>query len=465
MVTDRVSRRQFLELGALLAAASFSVRAVNAQEPFAGQYLVAEKTASNLLGQGSPETQHWHFKTESGVPILRAKQGQEARFRLINSLDEDVWVHFFGVRGPSDMMTVSLPAGGGEAREVVFTPPDAGTFWFGPFLHVSKQREMGLYGMLIVEEAEPLEGLVDVPLIIDDWKISDTGVIDSKFDDMNEAIADGRLGNWFTVNGGFKPNIAMPEGAMVRLRLLNVANSRTLSVLFKGAALTLLARDGQPLKPVALGVEPLQLAPGQRADLLFDSTNERVVMALDLFDDVVEAAVLLPDAKARHPAPESIALTPNPLPPVDPAATPHVVTVVIEGGAKGGLASARVGNETLDLRALIERGLAWSMNGIAGFGPSPLFTVKKGEVVVLEIENRSSLVQPMHIHGHAWHLLDVDGKVAEGQSWRDTAEIPANAKVKLAFVAGDPGTWALQSLMAERQDAGLVGAFTVTDMP
>jgi hypothetical protein len=32
-------------------------------------------------------------------------------------------------------------------------------------------------------------------------------------------------------------------------------------------------------------------------------------------------------------------------------------------------------------------------------------------------------------------------------------------------VADNSGTWAIQSLMAERCDAGLIGAFTVADMP
>ena len=35
-------------------------------------------------------------------------------------------------------------------------------------------------------------------------------------------------------------------------------------------------------------------------------------------------------------------------------------------------------------------------------------------------------------------------------------------RLKLAFVADNPGTWALQSLIAERVDAGLLTSFTVS---
>jgi FtsP/CotA-like multicopper oxidase with cupredoxin domain len=41
--------------------------------------------------------------------------------------------------------------------------------------------------------------------------------------------------------------------------------------------------------------------------------------------------------------------------------------------------------------------------------------------------------------------------------------VPGLSKVKLAFVADNPGLWVLQSLVAERADAGLMGAFTVTE--
>ena len=35
--------------------------------------------------------------------------------------------------------------------------------------------------------------------------------------------------------------------------------------------------------------------------------------------------------------------------------------------------------------------------------------------------------------------------------------------VTLAFVADNPGTWAIHSLIAERLDGGMIGAFEITN--
>jgi len=53
--------------------------------------------------------------------------------------------------------------------------------------------------------------------------------------------------------------------------------------------------------------------------------------------------------------------------------------------------------------------------------------------------------------------------VGEGRPgpFQDTVVVPAGETVSLAFVADNPGLWALHSLVAERADGGLVGTFTV----
>ena len=130
---------------------------------------------------------------------------------------------------------------------------------------------------------------------------------------------------------------------------------------------------------------------------------------------------------------------------------------------RSGLQSAKVGDATLDMRGLLEKGLAWAFNDIAGVGGPPLFEAKKGETLILEFSNKTSFPQPLHIHGHVWKLLESDGQTVDGSSWMDTAVVPGLSSAKLAFVADNPGLWVLQSLIAERSDSGLIGAFTVLD--
>jgi FtsP/CotA-like multicopper oxidase with cupredoxin domain len=437
-----------------------------AQEEYTGQYITAKKTSSPLLGPESPRTEHWHFKTASGQPILRAKQGQEFRFRLFNEIDETILLHFFGIRGAAEFMTVQSEPGANV--EVVFTPPDAGTFWFGPLLTASKQREMGLYGMLIVDEAQALP-YQDVTMIFDDWTMSDVGVIEADFANLNRAAGEGRLGNWFTVNSIFKNRLALESEKPARLRLLNAANTRSMNVVFKGAEGMVLALDGQPIVPTPLGLTPLNLAPGQRADVLLLEAQEQVVVALDLFEDVVEAAFLLAPDYGRKTLPRDVSLIANPISTIDRSIGPREISIAIEGGIKGGLQKANVGKDVLDLRAMLEQGLTWAIGGGAGLGAPPLFVAVRGEVLLLTLENKTAFEQPLHIHGHVWTQnlpLKVDYEGPERPVvWTDTLVIPASSKTQVLLVVDNPGTWAIQSLMAERCDAGLIGAFTVSDMP
>ncbi|NJM31094.1 MAG: multicopper oxidase family protein [Rhizobiales bacterium] len=396
------------------------------------------------------------FAKGEDATILRAKQGQEFKVKLVNLIDEEIWLHWFGVRGPAEMMTLNIQPGETEAIECVFTPPDAGTFWFGPMIGSSKQREMGLYGVLIVEEAEPVSGLEDVPVVLDDWLLEGDGLAGG-FGSLEAAIAEGRPGNWFTVNGRFRNRLVLPAGAAARLRVLNAANSRTMGLLFKGADPLIAALDGQPVPPRNLGQGALKLAPGQRADLIVTETPDLIVLALDLFEDVVEIGYLEP-AKQSASLPENFALPQNPLPQPGDLAMAAILNLRIEGGEKGGLKQAKVAGEMLELRALLERGIAWAVNGEAGPGAAPTATFKPGETVIAVIENATAFEQPLHIHGHVWREVDGNGNAPEGAHWSDTAIVARGETRNFVLVASE-GVWVIQSLVAERVDAGLMTAF------
>ena len=318
----------------------------------------------------------------------------------------------------------------------------------------------GLYAMLIVEESNPLPGLGDLAIVVDDWKLEDGGAIAGDFGDIETMVGEGRLGNWFTVNNRYRPKLPLKPGQFTRLRLLNAANVRTMGLLFKGYDPLVIARDGQPIAPQPLGQKALMLAPGQRADLLVSPEEGDIRIALDLFEDIVEIAYLISEGTEKPPAiADNFALAPNPITPLPVVTDARAIGLRIEGGIKGGLKSARFQGVERDLRSLLENGKGWALNGVAGPAAEPLFTATLGEVILLEVDNRTAFSQALHIHGHVWQEIDDN---LSGH-WQDTAIIAAGERVTLAFVAGNPGTWAIQSLVAERADGGMIGAFTVVD--
>jgi FtsP/CotA-like multicopper oxidase with cupredoxin domain len=456
-----LNRRDVIAVAMALALPRFAVAQV------AGEIvLTAEKSAMPILGRGGAKTPVWRFMKNQPICVLRAKQGQEFKGRIINHLDQDIWLHWFGVRGASTQMTLNVLPGDANAVAFAFTPPDAGTFWFGPMTHASQQRDMGLYGMLIVEEATPLvPAFNEVPLIFDDWMVDDQGRPRGKFGDLETAIADGRLGDWFTVNSAFKSKIKVSFDKPLRLRVLNAANARTMNITFKGASPQVMALDGHAVALKAVDENGLKLVPGQRADLLLTEMSREVAIALDVLDDVTDVVFLqVSGVNISDQLASSFKLPDNPVTALGDLITARRIPIEIAGGAKGGLQSAKVGDATLDMRGLLEKGLAWAFNGIAGIGGPPLFEAKKGDTLILEFSNKTSFPQPLHIHGHVWKLVESDGQIVGDSGWMDTAVVPGLSSAKLAFTADNPGLWVLQSLIAERADAGLIGAFSVSEV-
>jgi FtsP/CotA-like multicopper oxidase with cupredoxin domain len=454
----QLSRRSFI--GALGLAAVYPRMAVGETSADGFQILRAQKYVAEILENTEVKTLLWRFSIEERTTVLRARQGSELKVRIINGLEREIWFHWFGVRGPSDLMTLNIEPGEANAVDCVFTPPDAGTFWFGPLTDASRQRDMGLYGLLIVEEQQAIPPFTDVPLIIDDWKIAADGKIDGSFGDLQAAVGAGRLGNWFTVNGAYLPRIKLPANRPCRLRVLNAANSRAMGLQFKGADPLVVALDGQPIAPRQGGILGLVLQPGQRIDLVLDAGGGDAVMALDISGDIVEVCYLEREGAAGDAGLEdNFALPMNPIAVNVDVAKARTIPVVIAGGAKGGLKSATYKNEVLDLRGLLERGMAWAINGVAGPGGEVIGKFIKGESILLDIDNATQFDQPLHIHGHVWQVIEQGGAVQEGQPWRDTTLVPAMKRQKLAFVADNPGIWVLQSLVAERADSGLIASF------
>ncbi len=450
------TRRQFVGASAGLA---LSPRLAFAQVTGDGFTEVrAGKVTLGLLEDGAGKTDAWLFGQGPQPLVLRGRQGQDLKLRFINDLGEDLWLHFFGVRGPSELMTLNVPPGAANAVDCVFTPPDGGTFWIGPVADASRVRDMGLCAVLVVEESVAIPGIAEAVLVLDDWKLDDSGAIEGDFGDTETMVGEGRLGNWFTVNNQYRPRLAMKPGQFTRLRLVNVANVRGMGVLFKGHDPLLIARDGQPLPPAPLDGKALFLAPGQRADLLVSPEDGDIRVGLDLFEDIVEIAYLIPEGRGGPPAiADNFALPPNPVPELGDLNEARIIAIRIEGGIKGGLKSALLDGAERDLRALLENGKGWALNGVAGPAAQPLFSLAKDETAVLEIENRTAFAQALHIHGHVWQ--EVAGEPSG--LWRDTAVVAAGATMRLALVAANPGTWAIQSLVAERADGGMIAAFEV----
>ncbi len=84
---------------------------------------------------------------------------------------------------------------------------------------------------------------------------------------------------------------------------------------------------------------------------------------------------------------------------------------------------------------------AWSMNGEYWPRVTPLM-LSQGQRVQIDLVNRTMMAHPIHLHGHAFQVIAIDGQPIQG-AVRDTVLVrPMMGRVRIAFDADNPGRWA-----------------------
>jgi FtsP/CotA-like multicopper oxidase with cupredoxin domain len=190
------------------------------------------------------------------------------------------------------------------------------------------------------------------------------------------------------------------------------------------------ATDGHPVHPVAGNRFPLAMA--QRLDILIDLPRAGAFPILARLEgDGRQTGIILttpgghiPRIDDRAPAAPSLdqslearLMAVEPLP---PHSADIVRTIILGGGMKP---------------------YAWSMNGRYWPQVSPLM-LKRGQRVEIDLVNRTMIAHPIHLHGHVFQVIAIDGRPMQG-AVRDTVLVMPMGRVRIAFDADNPGRWPL----------------------
>jgi FtsP/CotA-like multicopper oxidase with cupredoxin domain len=341
-----------------------------------------------------------------------------------------------------------------------FTVPDAGTYWYHSHNRSWEQMARGLYGPLIVEESDPVDVDRDITLVLDDWRLDENGGLAGDFGNLHDNAHAGRMGNFITVNGKFEETLSARSGERLRLRLINSANARIFDIGWQGLTGWLAALDGMPLDRPERS-ERVTLAPAQRADVIVDVPADGEAAALFMIQNgegyILADVTVGPGTRAMRDTPPRLA--PNPVPVLDAVPEGEVTTLLMEGGAMGGMQGARLNGERLEMRELASRGMVWALNGVAGLAETPLFSARRNDPHVIEFVNRTAFGHGMHLHGHHFREILGDGGLGP---WRDTLLVGRNETRRIALVADNPGKWLLHCHMLGHQAAGMKTWFDVS---
>ena len=97
---------------------------------------------------------------------------------------------------------------------------------------------------------------------------------------------------------------------------------------------------------------------------------------------------------------------------------------------------------------------SWSLNNVSWTKETPPLPIAKGERVELLFVNQTPMPHPMHLHGHDFQVVEINGERFSG-AVRDTVLVPPGHRVVVAFDANNPGLWALHCHLLYHLDAGM----------
>src|SRR4051794_6424390 len=213
-------------------------------------------------------------------PTVRVREGSEIEVEVINDGDLEQTVHWHGLRldwrsDGTHETQAPIPVGARFVCRVSF--PDPGVYWYHPHIREDYAQEMGLYGNVIVEPADPdYWGPVhrEICITLDDVLLEDGRIAPfSRTETTYSAM--GRFGDTLLIAGDPDLRLSAQQGEVVRLYLTNTANTRVFKVALPGARMKLVGGDSGRVEHEQF-VDDVILAPSERVivDVLLENPGE-----------------------------------------------------------------------------------------------------------------------------------------------------------------------------------------------
>jgi FtsP/CotA-like multicopper oxidase with cupredoxin domain len=462
-----VSRRRFLAAGAAtLGAASVAPVARAASHGAATDIAIVTRTievkgkAATVFGLTQP----------NGTHGLVMKAGERFRVRLKNEAGEPALIHWHGLTPPNEQDGVpgvtQPPLEPGASYDYDFAVALPGTNWMHS--HLALQEQAMMAAPLIVrdpkdaarDEQEVVVLLHDFAFQLPDRILSalskgmshDPGAMESAGQDphaghdmsnmggmempgnmagmdLNDVSYDAFLANDRTLDD---PEIVrVDKGQRIRLRVINAAAATNFMIDLGQLSGSLTDVDGRPIVPVMGRRFPLAIA--QRADVRFTLPADEGAwpIVFQREGDTALTGIVLATksgmvAKVADQAHHPMGAIDREASMLYAAAEP-----LPERRADRALA--------IDLTGSMMT-YRWGIAEEAATAHHAHLMVQAGERVEMTLTNRTEMSHPMHLHGHHFQVVAVNGQRVQG-AVRDTELVPVGGSVTLAFDADNPGKW------------------------
>ncbi|MDZ4391524.1 multicopper oxidase family protein [Cypionkella sp.] len=426
----------------------------------------------------------WGLVNAQGGSGLTLDPGQRFRVDLTNALDVDTIIHWHGQIPPNSqdgVPDIPLPMlKPGEVREFDYEPMP-GTYWMHS--HVPVQEMELLAAPLIVRSAADVAAdRQEVVMFLHDFSFRPAAEVlaeitggdgnmagmemgaatpapDAPHDmempgmvmDLNDFNFDAYLANDRTLND---PEVVrVDNGGRVRLRIINAAAATVFWIDTGAVEGRLVAVDGHDVQPSP--GRRFGLAMGQRLDIELDLPGgEGAFPVLALREGAVErTGIILATAGATIEKLAGMGET---------AAAAFDTDLSQEAALR---AMTPLSDRPADTAAMLMLGgsmqpYQWTINGQTWGNHTPV-TARSGQRVELTFHNMSMMAHPMHLHGHAFQVVALNGKRFAG-AMRDTVQVPPQAMVTVALDAGEAARWMLHCHHMPHLSTGMMTEFAVS---
>lgn len=488
-------------------------------------------------------------------PLLRWREGDTVTLRVKNRLGEPTSIHWHGILLPSTMDGVpglsfkGIEPGGLYVYQ--FKVKQHGTYWYHS--HSGLQEQQGVYGPLVIDpkEPEPYAYQRDYVVMLSEWTDEDPVALmktlkkQSDYYNLHKptlgdfirdvgeqgwsATAADRLmwaqmkmnptdladvsGETYTylLNGqppGQNWTAVFKPGEKIRLRFINGSAMTYFDVRIPGLKMTVIAADGQPVKPVS--VDEFRIAVAETYDVLV----EPVADAYTLFAQSMDRTGFARGTLARQQGATA------PVPSLDPRPWLTMDDMGMGGMDHGAMAdmpgmegmdhsamgmamqnhpASEQNNPLVDMQAMnpvpklddpgiglrnngrrvltyadlrstfedpdgrapsrtLELHLtghmekfAWSFNGVKFSDADPL-QLTYGERVRLVLVNDTMMAHPIHLHGLWSDLEDENGQF---QVRKHTIDMPPGSRRSYRVTADALGRWAYHCHLLYHMEMGM----------
>lgn len=441
-------------------------------------------------------------------PTIRVAQGSEVTINFKNNTDIPQLLHSHGVRmdnayDGSQMVQKEMKPGESFSYKLKF--PDVGIYWYHPHVQEVYGQGLGLYGAFIVTPSDPAyfsKVNREIPLFLSDIPIENGTIALDKSKTSHTLM--GHYGNVMLVNGDANYALNATSGEVIRMYIVNSANTRPFNFAINDLKLKLIGSDSGAYERASF-VNSVTLGPSERAIVdvfipragIYEIQNQTPNKTYSLGAiSASENKVDISYEKEFNILQSNVTTTKS----IDlfrgyfdKTPDKNITLTLDMGGNMMGMQGMGHGNHMMSngstmggsMMSTSPDGIEWEdsnqmMNSTTNIDSIKWkikdqdtgkenkdinWVFKKDQPVKIRIFNDPNSMHPMqhpiHFHGQRFLVVSRNGVQQTNLAWKDTVLIKSGETVDIILDPSNVGTWMAHCHISEHLESGMMLGFSV----